>query len=90
MSHEKWMRTAQELIPFTRSIESPDGEEEERRLFYVAITRARNELYLSYPLIRVVQGFAGDAMQQPSRFLKEIPSELVDEWNLKPFNPYAS
>jgi DNA helicase-2/ATP-dependent DNA helicase PcrA len=78
------------LFPSSRSIESADGEEEERRLFYVAITRARNELYLSYPLIRVVQGYAGDAMQQPSRFLKEIPEDLVDEWHLKPFNPYAS
>jgi ATP-dependent DNA helicase UvrD/PcrA len=77
------------LFPSSRSIESADGEEEERRLFYVAITRARNELYLSYPLIRVVQGYAGDAMQQPSRFLKEFPPELVDEWNLKPFNPYG-
>jgi DNA helicase-2/ATP-dependent DNA helicase PcrA len=78
------------LFPSSRSVESPDGEEEERRLFYVAITRARNELYLSYPLIRVVQGYASDAMQQPSRFLKEIPEDLVDEWNLRPFNPYAS
>jgi superfamily I DNA/RNA helicase len=78
------------LFPSSRSIESADGEEEERRLFYVAITRARNELYLSYPLIRVVQAYAGDAMQQPSRFLKEFPPELVDEWNLKPFNPYVS
>jgi DNA helicase-2/ATP-dependent DNA helicase PcrA len=78
------------LFPSSRSIESPDGEEEERRLFYVAITRARNELYLSYPLIRVVQGYAGEAMQQPSRFLNEIPEDLVDEWNLRPFNPYAS
>jgi DNA helicase-2/ATP-dependent DNA helicase PcrA len=77
------------LFPSSRSIESADGEEEERRLFYVAITRARNELYLSYPLIRVVHGYAGDAMQQPSRFLKEFPGELVDEWNLKPFNPYG-
>jgi DNA helicase-2/ATP-dependent DNA helicase PcrA len=78
------------LFPSSRSIESIDGEEEERRLFYVAITRARNELYLSYPLIRIVQGFAGDALQQPSRFLKEFPAELVDEWNLKPYNPYHS
>jgi DNA helicase-2/ATP-dependent DNA helicase PcrA len=77
------------LFPSSRSVESPDGEEEERRLFYVAITRARNELYLSYPLIRAVQGYAGDAIQQPSRFLNEIPEDLVDEWNLKPFNPYG-
>jgi len=31
----------------------------------------------------------GDAMQRPSRFLKEIPSELIEEWNLKPCNPYG-
>ncbi len=78
------------LFPSSRSVEMAEGEEEERRLFYVAITRARNELYLSYPLIRVVHGYAGDAMQQPSRFLREFPEELVEEWNLKPYNPYAS
>jgi DNA helicase-2/ATP-dependent DNA helicase PcrA len=77
------------LFPSSRSVESPEGEEEERRLFYVAITRARNELYLSYPLIRIVQGYAADAMQQPSRFLKEIPPELLDEWNLRPYNAYG-
>ncbi len=78
------------LFPSSRSVEMAEGEEEERRLFYVAITRARNELYLSYPLIRMVHGYAGDAMQQPSRFLREFPEELVEEWNLKPYNPYAS
>jgi DNA helicase-2/ATP-dependent DNA helicase PcrA len=77
------------LFPSSRSIESPDGEEEERRLFYVAVTRAKNELYLSYPLIRMTAGFSGDAMQHPSRFLAEIPKALVEEWNLKPFNPYG-
>src|ERR1022692_4219485 len=53
------------------------------RLFYVAVTRARNELYLSYPLMRVMPGSSGDMMQQPSRFLGEIPKELVEEWNLR-------
>lgn len=77
------------LFPSARSIESTDGEEEERRLFYVAITRARNELYLSYPLIRFAPGYSGDMMQQPSRFLKEFPSDLVDEWQLKTFSPYG-
>ncbi len=72
------------MFPSSRSLDSPDGEEEERRLFYVAITRARNELYLSYPLIRMISGGSGDAMQQPSRFLGEIPRDLVEEWNLKP------
>ena len=72
------------LFPSSRSLESADGEEEERRLFYVALTRARNELYMSYPLIRAGFGNSGnDAMQQPSRFLPEIPKDLVNEWNLR-------
>lgn len=73
------------LFPSARSIENDDGEEEERRLFYVAITRAKNELYLSYPLIRAGYGnSASDSIQRPSRFLDEIPAELLDRWNLKP------
>jgi len=78
------------LFPSGRSMDSVEGEEEERRLFYVAVTRARNELYLSYPLIRMMSGDGGgDAMQQPSRFLGEIPGRLVEEWNLRPFDPYG-
>ncbi|MST94002.1 MAG: ATP-dependent helicase [Pedosphaera sp.] len=77
------------MFPSARSMESTDGEEEERRLFYVAITRARNELYLSWPLIRATAGYGGDLMQQRSRFLTEIPAELIEEWNLRPFNPYG-
>jgi DNA helicase-2/ATP-dependent DNA helicase PcrA len=72
------------LFPSARSLESEEGEEEERRLMYVAITRARNELYLSYPLIRAT-GNSGDMMQQPSRFLSEIPDELIEEWNLRAY-----
>jgi DNA helicase II / ATP-dependent DNA helicase PcrA len=72
------------LFPSARSTESNDGEEEERRLFYVSITRAKNELYLSYPLIRGGFGQTGnDIFQSPSRFLSEIPRELVNEWNLR-------
>ena len=47
------------MFPSARSMESNEGEEEERRLFYVAITRAKNELYLSYPLIRAGFGDSG-------------------------------
>jgi DNA helicase-2/ATP-dependent DNA helicase PcrA len=73
------------LFPSARSRDTSEGLEEERRLFYVAVTRARNELYLSYPLLR--KGFAGDAfdLQQPSRFLSEIPPELLEEWNLRAY-----
>jgi DNA helicase-2/ATP-dependent DNA helicase PcrA len=73
------------LFPSERSLDSEDGEEEERRLFYVAVTRAKNELYLSYPLIRVGFGNSGATLQQPSRFIKEIPAELLDEWNLRTY-----
>jgi DNA helicase-2/ATP-dependent DNA helicase PcrA len=66
------------LFPSSRSTLTAEGEEEERRLFYVAITRARNELYLSYPLIRLSAG-AGSAGQKRSRFLNELPRELVEE-----------
>ncbi len=72
------------LFPSGRSLESPEGEEEERRLFYVAITRAKNELYLCHPLERAsFSNSGGDSMQRPSRFLSEIPKNLLNEWNLR-------
>lgn len=73
------------LFPSNRSLDSAEGEEEERRLFYVAITRARDELYLSYPLMRFTPGNTGDIIQSASRFLTEIPKDLVEEWNLRPY-----
>jgi DNA helicase-2/ATP-dependent DNA helicase PcrA len=71
------------LFPSARSLEAPEDEEEERRLLYVAITRARNELYLSYPLMRATYTASGSPYQRASRFLGEIPRELLDEWNLR-------
>jgi len=72
------------MFPSSRSTESNDGEEEERRLFYVSVTRAKTELYLCYPLIRGGFGASGmDTYQSPSRFLAEIPRDLVNEWNLR-------
>jgi DNA helicase-2/ATP-dependent DNA helicase PcrA len=77
------------LFPSARSMESGEGEEEERRLFYVAITRARNELYLCYPLERAsFSKSGGETMQQPSRFLSEIPGDLLNQWNLRQSNFY--
>jgi len=79
------------LFPSHRSLDSIEGEEEERRLFYVAITRAMDELYLSYPMMRAVaSGGSEDMMQQASRFLNELPGDLVDEWNLASFDPYGA
>ncbi|MGD0411428.1 MAG: ATP-dependent helicase [Verrucomicrobiota bacterium] len=75
-------------FPSARAIEALDGEEEERRLFYVAVTRARNQLYLSYPLLRATSG-SHDLSQKPSRFLSEIPRPLLEEWNLRFDLPYG-
>ena len=70
------------MFPSTRSLETRDAIEEERRLFYVAVTRARDELYLTYPHMRLNAGY-GDMFQRPSRFLKEIPTALVEDWNVR-------
>jgi DNA helicase II / ATP-dependent DNA helicase PcrA len=70
------------MFPSTRSLETRDSIEEERRLFYVAITRARDELYLTFPHMRLNAGY-GDMFQRPSRFLKEIPTKLVEDWQVR-------
>jgi DNA helicase-2/ATP-dependent DNA helicase PcrA len=70
------------MFPSARSLETRDAIEEERRLFYVAITRARDELYLTYPQMRLNAGY-GDMFQRPSRFLKEIPTKLVEDWQIR-------
>ena len=70
------------MFPSTRSLETRDAIEEERRLFYVAITRARDELYLTFPQMRLNAGY-GDIFQRPSRFLKEIPTQLIEDWQVR-------
>ncbi len=66
------------IIPHARTIEeNPDALDEERRLFYVAITRAREELYISSCENRKRGREVGPSV--PSRFLQEIPSELFAE-----------
>ncbi len=70
------------LFPSSRSVDSSDALEEERRLFYVAVTRAKDELYLTYPIMRYARG-EGASLTQPSRFIGEIPKELLEEWRLQ-------
>ena len=68
-------------FPTGRSLENPEAIEEERRLFYVAVTRAKDELYLSYPCMSFNSGY-GDPLQRPSRFLAEVPKALIEEWQV--------
>jgi ATP-dependent DNA helicase UvrD/PcrA len=65
------------LFPHQRSLNDTNGLEEERRLCYVGLTRARDELYLSYAEQRRLHG--NDTYGTPSRFLREIPPELIEE-----------
>ncbi len=63
------------LFPHEQSVSEADGLEEERRLAYVAITRARNRLYLSHAQTRMLHGQT--RYNIASRFLEEIPQELM-------------
>jgi DNA helicase-2/ATP-dependent DNA helicase PcrA len=74
------------VFPHSRAIDE-GGLEEERRLFYVGITRAMRQLYLTYARRRAVFGAATYGMR--SRFLDEIPSDLLEEHEEKAFRPGA-
>jgi DNA helicase-2/ATP-dependent DNA helicase PcrA len=65
------------LFPHQRSVADPHGLEEERRLCYVGITRAKESLYITYAEQRRLHGM--DSFSQPSRFIREIPEELIEE-----------
>jgi len=71
------------MFPGRRVLEADDEAslEEERRLFYVAVTRAKDELYLVYPMMWPTS-YSGDVMQRPSRFLGDFPEGMVEEWNV--------
>jgi DNA helicase-2/ATP-dependent DNA helicase PcrA len=68
------------LFPLRRAIEANDLDEE-RRLFYVAVTRARDELYLCFPKLNTKGGPM--MLQTPSRFLLELPGNLYQSLGLK-------
>jgi len=59
------------MMPLARALKEPGGEEEERRLFYVAATRAKDQLYLCYPLVDYGRG-RGYLQVDPSRFIMEL------------------
>ena len=63
-------------LPHARAVEEPGGIEEERRLCYVGITRAQEQLTLTRARAR--KRFGSEETREPSRFLKEIPAELLE------------
>jgi DNA helicase II / ATP-dependent DNA helicase PcrA len=66
-------------FPSTFAADSPEEMEEERRLFYVACTRAKQRLYLSYPTM-LFDRASGILLSKPSRFLDGIDRKLLEEF----------
>ena len=77
-------------FPNGRVLEADDLKmlEEERRLFYVALTRAKDELYLTYPMMNP-KSYSGDVVCRPSSFLDDFPPELVEEWDVGDDDPWG-
>ncbi len=69
------------IIPSAYSVEDEEQLDEELRLLYVATTRAKEMLYYSYPAL--AQSVYGDYFTQPSRFLDELGSRVLEEWRLE-------
>lgn len=66
----------EDLFPHANSKDKPDALEEERRLFYVGMTRTKEQLYMAFAQYRYMWGMA--RYQLPSRFIKEVPSDHIE------------
>jgi DNA helicase II / ATP-dependent DNA helicase PcrA len=80
---------AEGKFPSPRSLREIDSEEEERRLWYVALTRAKDELYITYPLLMTDYN-RQTVLQKPSRFVTECPPALFEIWSLEEESPITS
>jgi len=68
------------IIPSSYSVENEEKLDEELRLLYVAVTRAKKQLYFSYPVL--AQSGYGEFFTQPSRFIEELNEKLLEAWML--------
>ena len=82
-SHVFIPRVVEESFPHRRALDEPGGEDEERRIFYVAITRAMNELTLTYPITMARGGRGPTVFTMPSRFITEIDASLVERGEIE-------
>ncbi len=69
-------------LPPARAIGDFDKEEEERRVFYVALTRAKDELYLCYPIMDN-RWYDGSIIKRPSPFIQELPEDTYEKWEIE-------
>lgn len=72
----------EERFPSSLALRESDGDEEERRLFYVAVTRAREKLYLCHPLLDLGRPQT-KTLTESSRFLKELPELVYEQWEIE-------
>jgi DNA helicase-2/ATP-dependent DNA helicase PcrA len=70
------------FFPSGQSYDSPESLEEERRLMYVAVTRAKQNLYICYPM-HLFDRRTGFTISKPSRFIAEISQDFLEEWLLE-------
>ena len=83
----EWSRVAliglsEGRFPNFRAASTSEGLEEERRLFYVACTRAKNELALTYPML-ARDRYQMDVLLESSRFVTELPNESYEKWTVE-------
>ena len=83
----EWSRVAvmwlsEGRFPSYRASVTEDGLEEERRLFYVAVTRAKNEVALTYPML-ARDRYGVDVILEPSRFVAELPDDVFERWTVE-------
>ncbi|HEY2156416.1 MAG TPA: ATP-dependent helicase, partial [Isosphaeraceae bacterium] len=72
------IRLVEDGFPNGRALGEPGGEEEERRIFYVAITRAKDELFLTYPILLQRGSWSMAYLAKPSRFVTEVEPALIE------------
>ena len=76
-------------FPSDIALREEQGEEEERRIFYVATTRAKDELYLTHPLMDLSPRGNSQVLLQPSRFLREIRFTLYEQGAVETRSPFG-
>ncbi len=65
------------VLPSAYSLKDPDAIDEELRLLYVAVTRAEENLFITYPMVQY-RRFEGDYLASPSRFIADVPDQLLE------------
>ena len=75
------IRALEGVLPSAYALKDADELDEELRLLYVALTRARTQLFISYPIIQH-RRFSGDYLADPSRFIDDIPETILEPLQL--------